>query len=194
MEVSGEVADLVVKEGLEATEQAAKLAANGMKNIAALLLAIAREDYKVSGKTSAKRLAKDPNAPTVTPLEKKDLQRFRALAKQYGVLYFIPKKKGTEPEVYNVVSTETYAAKLNAIYQALGYPVPEKESQEKAASKKAPSRTQPERSSKERGNGLKAQMRTDEEKPSVRGRLAALQAASKDMKTVSRERQKEHIR
>ena len=194
MEVSGEVADLVVKEGLEATEQAAKLAANGMKNIAALLLAIAREDYKVSGKTSAKRLAKDPNAPTVTPLEKKDLQRFRTLAKQYGVLYFIPKKKGTEPEVYNVVSTETYAAKLNAIYQALGYPVPVKESQEEATSKKAPSRTQPEKSSKERGNGLKAQTRTDEEKPSVRGRLAALQAASKDMKNASRERQKEHIR
>ncbi len=195
MEVSGEAADLVVREGIQATEAAAKLAGSAVKNVAALLLALAREDYKVAGKTSAKRLAKDPNPPTVTPLKKEDLSRFRTLAKQYGILYFIPKKRGVDTELYNVVSTEAYAAKLNAVYQALGYPVPDQERKEDTASKKAPSRTQPEKSSKERGNGLKAQTRTDEEKPSVKGRLAALKAASDSMRSApAQERQKEHIR
>ena len=39
MDVSGETADLLVKEGVQATETAVKLAGTGLKNVAALLLA-----------------------------------------------------------------------------------------------------------------------------------------------------------
>ena len=46
MEVSGEVADLMVKEGLQVSETAVKLAGSGIKNVAALLLALSRADYK----------------------------------------------------------------------------------------------------------------------------------------------------
>ena len=42
MDVSAEAADLVVKEGLQATETAVKLAGSGIKNVAALLLALSR--------------------------------------------------------------------------------------------------------------------------------------------------------
>ena len=92
-DVSGEAADLVVKEGLQIAETAARLAGTGAVNVAALLMAIAREEHKVSGKTTARRLAKD-NAPAVViPLKKDDMKRFGELAKQYGVLYFLVKEK-----------------------------------------------------------------------------------------------------
>ena len=39
MDVSAEAADLVVKEGIQATESAVKLAGSALKNVAALLLA-----------------------------------------------------------------------------------------------------------------------------------------------------------
>lgn len=186
MEVSGEVADLVVKEGLQATESAVKLAANGLKNVAALLLALARQDYKVVGKTNSKRLARDPAPPSVTPLKTKDMEKFQKLAKQYGVLYFIAKKEGVDSETIDVVSTQNYAAKLNAIYQALGYPAPggeEKGAKEGDTQKKAQARAPRENSSKERGSGsIPSPERTDieggEQKPSVKKRLAALKAAS----------------
>ena len=42
MDVSGEVADLMVKESLQAGETAVKLAASGFKNVAALLIALAQ--------------------------------------------------------------------------------------------------------------------------------------------------------
>ena len=54
MDVSAEAADLVVKESLQATESAAKLLGSGVKNVAALLLAIAKDNYKVVGKTNSK--------------------------------------------------------------------------------------------------------------------------------------------
>ena len=42
MDVSGETADLVVKESIQATESAVKLAGTGLKNVAALLLALSK--------------------------------------------------------------------------------------------------------------------------------------------------------
>ena len=48
MDVSAETADLVVKESLQATESAAKLLGSGVKNVAALLLAIAKDNYTAS--------------------------------------------------------------------------------------------------------------------------------------------------
>lgn len=42
MNTSAEVADLMVKEGIEITEAAAKLAGLGAKNLAAIIMAIIR--------------------------------------------------------------------------------------------------------------------------------------------------------
>ena len=84
MEVSGEVADLMVKEGLQVSETAVKLAGSGIKNVAALLLALSRADYKTVGSTSVSRLTKDQSPTIVVPLKKEDMQRFKSMAKQYG--------------------------------------------------------------------------------------------------------------
>ena len=194
MDVSGEVADLMAKESLQVAETAAKLAGSGLKNVAALLLALSKDDYKVVGKTNSKRLARDPAPAEVIRLKKEDIPQFEKLAKEYGILYFIAQKKGNESGIVDVVSNQNYAALLNAAMEAMHYPIPEKAAQEESAAKKAPSRAQPERSSPERGSGLNPQ-RTDTtpEKPSVRGRLAALQAASDGMKSAP-VKQKEHTR
>lgn len=54
MSTSGETADLVVKESIQITESAVKLAGLGAKNLAALLIAIAKDNPKLAGKTGLK--------------------------------------------------------------------------------------------------------------------------------------------
>ncbi len=154
MDVSAEAADVVVRESLQATEAAAKLTLEGMKNVAALLLAIAKQDMKVVGQTTAKRLARDPAPAVVIPIKAEDKVKFQKLAKEFGVLYFFAQKKGNDNGMLNVVSNENYAALLNAIMQQLGYPIPQKE-QEEDTQKKAKSRAPQKKSSPERGSGLK---------------------------------------
>ena len=159
MDVSAEAADVVVRESLQATEAAAKLTLEGMKNVAALLLAIAKQDMKVVGQTTAKRLARDPAPAVVIPIKAEDKAKFQKLAKEFGVLYFFAQKKGNDNGMLNVVSNENYAALLNAIMQQLGYPIPKKE-QEEDTQKKAKSRAPQKKSSPERGNGLKPSQTT----------------------------------
>lgn len=195
MDVSGETADLLAKEGIQAAETALKLAGNGLKNVAALLLALSKDDYKVVGKTNSKRLARDPAPAEVIRLKKEDIPQFEKLAKEYGILYFFAQKRGSDSGMVDIVSNQNYAALLNAAMESLHYPIPAKqEPQEEQAAKKAPSRAQPERSSPERGSGLNPQ-RTDTtpEKPSVRGRLAALKTASEGLDRPQ-VKQKEHTR
>ena len=153
MDVSAEAADVVVRESLQATEAAAKLTLEGVKNVAALLLAIAKQDMKVVGQTTAKRLARDPAPAVVIPIKAEDKAKFQKLAKEFGVLYFFAQKKGNDNGMLNVVSNENYAALLNAIMQQLGYPIPQKE-QEEDTQKKAKSRAPQKKSSPERGSGL----------------------------------------
>ena len=154
MDVSAEAADLVVREGIQATEAAARLTGSALKNVAALLLALAKQDMKVVGRTTAQRLARDTSAPAVViHLKAEDKARFQRLAKEFGVLYFIAQKKGSDTGILNVVSNQNYAAQLNAVMEQMGYPIPQK-TQESDASKKAKSRAPQEKSSSERGNGL----------------------------------------
>ncbi len=152
MDVSAEAADVVVRESLQATEAAAKLTLEGMKNVAALLLAIAKQDMKVVGETTAKRLAKDSAPAVVIPIKAEDRAKFQKLAKEFGVLYFIAQKKGNNTGILNVVSNQNYAAQLNAVMEQMGYPIPQKEQEEEP--KKAKSRAPQKKSSPERGNGL----------------------------------------
>ena len=159
MDVSAEAADVVVRESLQATEAAAKLTLEGVKNVAALLLAIAKQDMKVMGQTTAKRLARDPAPAVVIPIKAEDKAKFQKLAKEFGVLYFFAQKKGNDNGMLNVVSNENYAALLNAIMQQLGYPIPKKE-QEEDTQKKAKSRAPQKKSSPERGSGLKPSQTT----------------------------------
>ena len=186
MEVSGEVADLVVKEGLQVTEAAAKLAGKGVVNAAALLAALAKEHYKVAGKASIPRLAKDNAQAVVVPVKTEDMKQFRQLARKYGVLYAAVKPRGKEVTSVDIISNVNYAAQLNAIFETMGYPIPEKAQEDKAAKKAKPLRTPREKSSPERESGLHPpQTELTSDKPSTRGRLMALQKAAKELERSS---------
>lgn len=193
MDVSAEAADLVVKEGIQATESAVKLAGSAMKNVAALLLALQRQDNKVIGKTTAKRLARDPAPAEVIPLKKEDMRQFKKLAKEYGILYFFAQKKGNESGFINVVSNQNYAAQLNAVMIALGYPIPQ-QTREDEPPKKAKAPAPQERPSPERGSGLNPSPMTGpdiEMKESVRARLEGLRAMAESR---SREKTRDKTR
>ena len=159
MDVSADAADVVVRESLQATEAAAKLTLEGMKNVAALLLAIAKQDMKVVGETTAKRLARDPAPAVVIPIKAEDKAKFQKLAKDFGVLYFFAQKKGNDSGILNVVSNQNYAALLNAVMEQMGYPIPQ-QAKEEETPKKATSRAPQKKSSPERGSGLKVSQTT----------------------------------
>ena len=69
------------------------------------------------------------------------------LAREYGILYVIAKPHGRDGPTVDVISTERYAAKLNALYQSMGYPLPEKETGREETAKKAGPRSAPGRRS-----------------------------------------------
>lgn len=177
MEVSGEVADLMVKEGLEAAKIATELSAKGLVHVAALLAAMVKQNYKVVGKVGIERLMKDSNAESVIiPIKAGDYEQFQKIAKQFGVLYATAKRDNKETGVLHIISNVNYSAQLNAVMEAMGYPLPDMKQEEQAA-KKAKARAPRERSSEERGTGLNQPQR--DEKPSTRQKLAELDAVAK---------------
>lgn len=202
MDVSAEAADLVVKEGIQATESAVKLAGSALKNVAALLLALKRQDNKVVGQTNAKRLARDPAPAVVIPLKREDMGQFKKLAKEYGILYFTAQKRGSTQGYVNVVSNQNYAAQLNAVMEAMAYPIPQR-TQEENAPKKANPRVPPEKSSPGHGIGstpsptASADIEADipaEMRESVRARLEGLKAMSGQGRSQGRTQEKTHRR
>ena len=194
MEVSGEVADLLVKEGLEAARIATELSAKGLVHAAALLAAMVKQNYKVVGKVGIEKLMKETSAESVIiPIKAADYEKFQKIAKQFGVLYAAVKHESKETGVMHIVSNMNYSAQLNAVMEAMDYAVPEAGKEEKSA-KKAKPRAPQEKSSEERGNGLSKATDTTHEKPSVRQRLAALDAMAKEMSRNAPVKQNEKTR
>ena len=194
MEVSGEVADLLVKEGLEAARIATELSAKGLVHAAALLAAMVKQNYKVVGKVGIEKLMKETNAESVIiPIKAADYEKFQKIAKQFGVLYAAVKHESKETGVMHIVSNTNYTAQLNAVMEAMDYAVPEVRKEDQNA-KKAKSRAPQEKSSDERGNGLNKVTDTTHEKPSVRQRLAALDAMAKEMSRNAPVKQNEKTR
>ena len=179
MEVSGEVADLLVKEGLEAAKIATELSAKGLVNAAALLAAMVKQNYKVVGKVGIERLMKENTESVIIPIKAVDYEQFQKIAKQFGVLYAAAKHENKETGVLHIISNVNYSAQLNAVMEAMGYPLPEVKQEEQAA-KKAKARAPQERSSEERGTGLNQPQR--DEKPSTRQKLAELDSVAKQKK------------
>ena len=167
MSTSGETADLMVREGIQITESAVKLAGLGAKNLAALLIALANDNQKLAGKTNLKRLIQE------------DLKGFQMEAKRYGVLFYPIVNKVEQTGTVEIMAKARDARQINRIFERMGYPAPVKED---SAAKKENARAPSGSSSKERGTGARASTEATTEKadarPSVRSRLMALQAAA----------------
>ena len=178
MNTSGETAELVVKEGIQITESAVKLAGLGAKNLAALLIAIAKENPKLSGKTGLKRLIQDGEELTIFSVKQEDLKGFQMESKRYGVLFYPVINKVEKTGTVEIMAKAKDAKQINRIFERLGYPAPVREDAAKKASARAPS----ENSSKERGNGARISTEmASEKKPSVRAKMQELKKVSEQM-------------
>ena len=169
MSTSGETADLMVKEGIQITESAVKLAGLGAKNLAALLIALANDNQKLAGKTNLKRLIHDGEELTIFSVKKEDLAGFH-----YPIV-----NKVENTGMVEIMAKAKDAKQINRIFERMGYPAP---TQEDANAKKAKARDPSDNSSRERGTGAKAftEQDTTEGKlrPSVKSKLAAIKAES----------------
>lgn len=178
MNTSGETAELVVKEGIQITESAVKLAGLGAKNLAALLIAIAKENPKLSGKTGLKRLIQDGEELTIFSVKQEDLKGFQMESKRYGVLFYPVINKVEKTGTVEIMAKAKDAKQINRIFERMGYPAPVREDAAKKASARAPS----ENSSKERGNGARISTEmASEKKPSVRAKMQEMNKVSEQM-------------
>ena len=193
MDVSGDVADLMVKESIQLTEASIKLLAAGGTSLAALLWALAKEDKKLVGKAGMGRLLRENKELKVFQIKESDLAEFRAYAKK-NVLYSVVKDKRRTDGVVDLVTNVDFVSQVNLFMERRGYGAPARED---AAPKKAAPRAQPGSSSPQRGSGStpsQSERRTTRttdapdapakvgDIPTVKGRLAALRAASEGMK------------
>ena len=178
MNTSGETAELVVKEGIQITESAVKLAGLGAKNLAALLIAVAKDNPKLSGKTGLKRLIQDGEELTIFSVKQEDLKGFQMESKRYGVLFYPVINKVEKTGTVEIMAKAKDAKQINRIFERMGYPAPVREDAAKKASARAPS----ENSSKERGNGARISTEmASEKKPSVRAKMQELKKVSEQM-------------
>lgn len=171
MSTSGETADLVVKESIQITESAVKLAGLGAKNLAALLIAIAKDNPKLAGKTGLKRLIQDGEELTIFSVKQEDLKGFQMESKRYGVLFYPIVNKVEKTGTVEIMAKAKDARQINRIFERMGYPAPVREdSTVKKTNPRAPS----ENSFRERGSGARTSAEVD--KPSVREKVKALKA------------------
>lgn len=180
MSTSSETADLMVKEGIQITESAVKLAGLGAKNLAALLIALANDNQKLAGKTNLKRLIHDGEELAIFSVKQEDLKGFHAESKRYGVLYYPIVNRVEHTGTVEIMAKARDAKQINRIFERMGYPAP---TQEEQPAKKARSRDPSENSFGERGTGVRASIRADMtqevKRPSIRDKLDALKEAAR---------------
>lgn len=96
MNMGGDAAERLVRDSLMITEEAVKLAGLGAKNLAAILVALAKEEEKTHGPTHLTRLLRSGEEIEAAAHQKRRPAAFRALAKEYGVLFCPIKNKSLD--------------------------------------------------------------------------------------------------
>ena len=122
MSTSGETADLVVKESIQITESAVKLAGLGAKNLAALLVALAKDNPKLAGKTGLKRLIQDGEELTIFSVKQEDLKGFQMESKRYGVLFYPIINRVEKTGTVEIMAKAKDAQQINRILNGWGIP------------------------------------------------------------------------
>ena len=173
MNTGGDAAERLVRDSLMITEEAVKLAGLGAKNLAAILVALAKEEEKTHGPTHLTRLLRSGEELKLLPIKSEDLRQFRQLAKEYGVLFCPIKNKSLDNGLNDILFPASAAASINRVLEHLGYPVP----REKAVEvKKEAARGRSGSASQTRGHGSDSNARTTAtERPSVRAAIDRLQ-------------------
>ena len=190
MNTGGDAAERLVRDSLMITEEAVKLAGLGAKNLAAILVALAKEEEKTHGPTHLTRLLRSGEELKLLPIKSEDLRQFRQLAKEYGVLFCPIKNKSLDNGLNDILFPASAAASINRVLEHMGYPVP----REKAVEvKKEAARGRSGSASQTRGHGSDSNARTTAtERPSVRAAIDRLQKQARTqtdnaVRTVTRD-------
>lgn len=213
MNTSGEVADLMVKEGLQITEEVVKLTGLGAKNLAAIVIALLKEDNKLQGETNLKKLLKADKKLCILQIKESDIKKFNDAAKKYGVLFTVVKDKENGSGLCDIIAKQEDVTQLNYIMEKLGYsapeeeiePEPEKETTEEKTNTDKPEReqakenepkkplprakeNQQEKESMKHGDTDRTDSRT--KKPSVKKKIEDIKAEQKKTKRKEPEKEK----
>ena len=190
MNTGGDAAERLVRDSLMITEEAVKLAGLGAKNLAAILVALAKEEEKTHRPTRLTRLLRSGEELKLLPIKSEDLRQFRQLAKEYGVLFCPIKNKSLDNGLNDILFPASAAASVNRVLEHMGYPVP----REKAVEvKKEAARGRSGSASQTRGHGSDSNARTTAtERPSVRAAIDRLQKQARTqtdnaVRTVTRD-------
>ena len=207
MNTSGEVADLMAKEAIQMTESAVKLTALGVKNLAAIVMALANDDGKTEGVAKLKQMLKTGKQLCIMQIKEADLKKFNAEAKNYGIMYRPVADKTNDNGLCDVIAFQDDIPRLNYIMEKLGYSAtehdiePEAPEQPEAPPNKAKdenSKNRPSRAEKTNENlhGSKSisfedTAKTDSgTKPSVRKKIEDIKADLKEKKKPAPEKEK----
>ena len=127
MNTSGEVADLMAKEAIQMTESAVKLTALGVKNLAAIVMALANDDGKTEGIAKLKQMLKTGKQLCIMQIKEADLKKFNSEAKNYGIMYRPVADKTNDNGLCDVIAFQDDIPRLNYIMEKLEYSATEHE-------------------------------------------------------------------
>ena len=190
MSTSGETADLMVRESIQITESAVKLAALGAKNLAALLLALANDNQKIAGKTTLRKLLQSGDEIALFSINEKDLKDFLAEGKTYGFLYCPIINKAEQTGTVEIMARSRDARVINRVLEKMGY-MPEV--------KKQMPRNLSEVSLNMQENGAdrtmgKTAIEQAEERQSVKEKLQILKSQSESKETAKGIKRREQVK
>ena len=120
----------MTREAVKLSEEAVKLSALGAKNLAALCLAMAKDNQKLKGKTKLKRLLTEGKELRVFDLKEEDVSAFAKEAKTYGILFSTIRNTKSARDTVDVIVKAEDAARINRIFENMGYAVPERAKKE----------------------------------------------------------------
>ena len=116
MNTSGDAAESIVRMSLQGFEVAVKLTGSGAKNIAAIMIAMLKDQKQTKGKTRLTNMLKSGKELKVFTVKEEDLRKFTEEAKRYGVLFCALKSKGKSVDgMVDIMVRAEDASKINRI-------------------------------------------------------------------------------
>ena len=121
MNPGGEAADQLMKMYLSGAEMVVRLSGSFLKNLLAIMMALAKNHKKVYGKISLANMlreTRDLRTFTMTPAQYK---AFRKLAKKEGILFAAASDKDGKGKLFDVILPATEVDRANRIFERILY-------------------------------------------------------------------------
>lgn len=117
MNTSGEAAEQVMRMSLEGAEILIKLTGSGAKNAAVLLYSIYKEQNKTRGRERLTNMLRSGKPLKVYTFKRENLEKFKEVAKEYGILYTVLKEKDDKDGVFDVLVRADDDSKLARVIE-----------------------------------------------------------------------------